>query len=82
MDEEALRLGNMALLIIEEARRFKSESSLSMASPLEALEISAPASDLQGLMEFESDLLSVTRAERISWSDGQGLETKVVPSAE
>ncbi len=79
MDEDALRLGNMALLIIEDARRFKSESSLSMASPLQALEITAPASDLQGLKGFESDLLSVTRADRIDWSEGNELRTQVIP---
>ena len=62
MDEEALRLGNMALLVIEEARRWKSENNLSMATPLESVD--AP----EELRPFEADLLSVTRAARLNYT--------------
>ncbi len=61
MDEEALRLGNRALVVIEEARRWKSENNLSMATALESID--AP----EELKPFEADLLSVTRAERINY---------------
>ncbi|MCP4646935.1 MAG: class I tRNA ligase family protein, partial [bacterium] len=59
MDEAALKLGNRALLVIEEARRWKSENSLSMATSMESID--APAE----LKPFEDDLKAVTRAERI-----------------
>ncbi|HOP26428.1 MAG TPA: class I tRNA ligase family protein, partial [Candidatus Sabulitectum sp.] len=62
MDEEALRLGNRALLVIEEARRWKSENNLSMATPLESVD--AP----EELKPFEADLLSVTRAARLNYT--------------
>lgn len=62
MDEEALRLGNKALLVIEEARRFKSENSLSMATAMESIEVS------EELKPFEADLMAVTRAEKVIYS--------------
>jgi valyl-tRNA synthetase len=61
MDEEALRLGNKALVVIEEARRWKSENNLSMATTLDSID--AP----EELKPFEADLLSVTRAQRINY---------------
>ncbi len=78
MDEKALKYGDMTLQIIEEARRFKSEANLSMAAPLSSIEISAPPEDLIELKTFEDDLLNVTRAESISWSEGQRLSVRVV----
>jgi len=62
MDEEALRLGNRALLVIEEARRWKSENNLSMATTMESIE--APSE----LLPFEADLLAVTRAEKVVYT--------------
>lgn len=62
MDEEALRLGNRALSVIEEARRWKSENNLSMATTLDSID--AP----EELMPFEQDLLAVTRAEKVNFS--------------
>jgi valyl-tRNA synthetase len=82
MDEDALKYGDMSLQIIEEARKFKSEANLSMAAPLESLEISAPAEDLVSLKGFEEDLMNVTRAERIIWSEGAALTVTVVPAGE
>lgn len=61
MDEEALRLGNKALTVIEEARRWKSENNLSMAVSLDSID--AP----EELKPFEEDLLSVTRAQKINY---------------
>lgn len=79
MDERALELGNLTLAIIEQARKYKSENSLSMAAPLSALEVTAMVSDLKGLREFEDDLLSVTRAGAVCWSEGSGLTVVVLP---
>ena len=62
MDQEALELGNKALLVIEEARRFKSENSLSMATVMESIEIS------EELKPFEADLMAVTRAEKVIYT--------------
>jgi valyl-tRNA synthetase len=60
-DREAMELGNRALLVIEEARRWKSENSLSMATEMEFIE--AP----KELKPFQADLLSVTRAQKIRY---------------
>ncbi|MFO8184221.1 MAG: valine--tRNA ligase [Candidatus Aegiribacteria sp.] len=79
MDERALETGDLSLRIIEEARKFKSENSLSMAAPLKSLEVSAPARMLTGLRELEDDLLSVSRAADIVWSEGSRLEVAVIP---
>jgi valyl-tRNA synthetase len=62
MDEEALRLGNRALLVIEEARRWKSENNLSMATSMDS--IVAP----RELEPFEADLKSVTRALKVIYT--------------
>ena len=48
--------------MIEEARRWKSENNLSMATPLESVD--AP----EELRPFEADLLSVTRAARLNYT--------------
>ncbi len=82
MDEEALKYGDMSLLIIEEARKFKSLSSLSMAAPLKTLEVSAPAADLTGLSRFQDDLMNVTRAENILWTEGTLLTVSVISADE
>lgn len=79
MDKEALRYGDMSLQIIEEARKFKSEKNLSMAAPLKALRISAQAEDYEGLKELQDDLMNVTRAESILWSEGTRLVVEVLP---
>jgi len=79
MDEEALKYGDMSLHIIEQSRKFKSEQSLSMASPLKALEIEAPEEDLDGLGTLQSDLMNVTRAEDILWKKGSNLSVRVIP---
>jgi len=81
-DEEALKYGNMSLRIIEQARKFKSEQNLSMAAPLHALEIEAPKEHLAGLRDLQDDLMNVTRAERILWSEGEQLAVKAVPAHE
>ena len=73
MDDEALKYGDMSLQIIEKARKFKSEQNLSMAAPLKALEIAAPPQDLSGLRMLEDDIMNVTRAERIFWTEGSSL---------
>ncbi|MCD4776739.1 MAG: valine--tRNA ligase [Candidatus Aegiribacteria sp.] len=82
MDEEALKHGDMSLQIIERARKFKSEQKLSMAAPVKALEIKATVKDLNGLKSLQDDLMNVTRAESILWSEGDNLVVEVVPEDE
>jgi len=69
--------GDTALQVIEAARRHKSENNLSMASPLGAIRVCAPAGDLAGLRAFEADLLNVTRAAGIEWLSGEALSVVV-----
>ncbi len=59
MDKEALELGNKALVSIEQARKWKSENSLSMATEMESITVDA---DLE---QFSADLMAVTRAKKI-----------------
>jgi valyl-tRNA synthetase len=74
---EELKPGDAALAIIEAARKFKSEANLSMAAQLGRIRVSAPADDIRALREFESDLLSVTRAACFEWVEGEGLDVAV-----
>jgi valyl-tRNA synthetase len=80
-DPEELRLGDAALSIVEAARKFKSEGSLSMAAQLGRIRVTAPAGDLRNLRSFENDLLGVTRAAGIEWLEGEILESAVEGSA-
>jgi valyl-tRNA synthetase len=80
-DDPALGNGDRALLVIEEARRFKSESNLSMAAPLGLLKVGAPGEILGGLRPFEPDLLCVTRAGSIEWTEAPGFAVEAVPEA-
>ncbi len=59
MDKEALELGNKALISIEQARKWKSENSLSMATEMESITVDAD------LKQFSADLMAVTRAKKI-----------------
>ncbi len=79
IDENALKYGDMSLQIIETVRKFKSEQSLSMAAPLKALEIEAPRDNLDELSSFQDDLLNVTRASNIVWTEGNDLAVRVIP---
>jgi len=80
MDAEAMKYGDMSLRIIEEARKFKSEQNLSMAAPLQSIEVFATEADLAGLRQLQSDLMNVTRAESILWSEGDDFAVKVIHS--
>jgi valyl-tRNA synthetase len=82
MDEEALKYGDMSLQIIEKARKFKSEQNLSMAAPLKTLEITAPPEDQSGLRILRDDLMNVTRAESILWTEGSSLTVIAIPEEE
>jgi valyl-tRNA synthetase len=70
-DPEALKYGEMALLVIEEARRHKSENNLSMATELSGMNVCVPEADLAALRGFEADLMAVTRALRMEWTIGE-----------
>jgi valyl-tRNA synthetase len=77
-DETASKIGDISLSIIEEARRFKSENNLSMAAPLDELEVTAPEEELAGLRKLEDDLLSVTRAGSMIWIAGGSMKVRVI----
>jgi valyl-tRNA synthetase len=79
-DDRALENGNRALLVIEEARRFKSEGNLSMAASLSLLKVSAPTDILEGLKPFGPDLLGVTRASAIEWNESGEFSVEVIPA--
>lgn len=70
VDFDAIRAGDIALEVIEAARRFKSERNLSMAAPLGRITVSGPDGDLSVMKPFEADLLNVTRASSIVWKPG------------
>ncbi len=76
-DAAALEYGDMTLKIIEEVRKHKSTNNMSMASPLDGIIITAPKSSIEELRKFEDDLLSVTRADTISWRNGDELTMTV-----
>lgn len=69
-DPDSLKYGDMALMVIEEARRHKSENNLSMATELAGMRVRVPEADLDALKEFEADLLSVTRSRCMEWVTG------------
>lgn len=80
-DEEALAAGDAALVVVEAARRYKSEKGLSMASRLPALRVIGAPGVLDAVRPCEDDLLGVTRAGRIEWvesSDEEGIRAEVV----
>ncbi len=77
VDVVSEKYGDMALLIIEEARKYKSENDLSMATQLEKIVVSVPEEDMEVLRTFESDLLNVTRTDTIIWSIGAELTIAV-----
>lgn len=81
-DPEALKSGEAALRIIEEARRFKSENNLSMAASLGGITVACTPEDSKSLKPFEADLLAVTRAERIVWIEALVWSVTVVTAEE
>ncbi len=77
-DEAAAAGGDACLSVIEAARRYKSEKSLGMATPLACIRVEGPAGELERMKPFERDLLNVTRAAMIEWAPGGGAVTTVV----
>ena len=73
-----MKYGEQTMGIIEEARRYKSEQSLSMAAPLQGLKVTVPGHDLKSVEAFEEDLKNVTRAEAIHWESGDELTVEVI----
>ncbi|MEN8209449.1 MAG: valine--tRNA ligase, partial [Candidatus Fermentibacteria bacterium] len=82
MDKDALKYGDLSLQIIEKVRKFKSEQNLSMAAPLNALEITASDENLNGLRTLQDDLMNVTRTDNILWLEGSGLTVTVIPQGD
>jgi valyl-tRNA synthetase len=76
-DPAALRAGEALVAVAEAARRWKAERKLSVAAPLAAVEIAAPADLLAPLRAAEADLRSVTRAARIEVAAADALAIAV-----
>jgi valyl-tRNA synthetase len=72
VDAAALEAGERALAVVEQARRYKSERGLSMASAIPLLIVSGPGEVIAVLKGFEPDLLAVTRAGGMVWEPGEG----------
>jgi valyl-tRNA synthetase len=75
VDEEAERVGEALVTVATLARRFKSESSLSLGAEVSALYLHTDDSALTtALAASESDLRSVTRARSIARTDDASLD--------
>ena len=72
VEQKLIEGGDVALEIIAEARKFKTDLKLSLAAPLKELVIEAKHKDK--LREFLDDIKSSTKAEKVSF--GEKLEIK------
>jgi valyl-tRNA synthetase len=81
-DEEAERTGATLVGIGTAVRRYKSEHSLSLGSPLQVLELSTDDPDLcAALFEARADIASITRAGRVSICDELSTGQTRLPAA-
>ena len=76
-DPAALRVGEALVAVAEAARRWKAERRLSVAAPLEALEIACPTDLVAPLRQAEADLRSVSRAARVDVRAGTDIAIAV-----
>jgi valyl-tRNA synthetase len=60
----------IALQIVDQVRKFKSESQISMGAELSTLVISAPLEQQQAIQLFLDDIKGVTKAKEIERKDG------------
>ncbi len=67
VDEEAEKVGDLAVEIVEKVRKFKSENQLSLKAEISGLNISSEI-DLRGV---EKDIIAVTNTKSLSHSDGE-----------
>lgn len=75
LDPPAEALGAMLVEVATAVRRFKSESNLSLAAELERLHLATADQELaKELLEGEPDLLSITRARRLTIGENGGNE--------
>ncbi|MCB8963384.1 MAG: class I tRNA ligase family protein [Ardenticatenales bacterium] len=69
LDEAAERQGELLLAIAAAVRRYKSEQSLALGSELGTLLLSGPAEFASLPEDGAADLLSITRAQTIVWTE-------------
>jgi len=79
-NEGLLKAGNALCEIISAARKYKSERSLSLRTPLKSLEIIVPQDILAFVEQEKGDIQYCTAAETISIAAGE--EVKVIINAE
>ena len=77
VDEKAEKTGDMAVEIITQVRKFKSEKSLSLKEDVSLLAISCSEEDRKLLEIIIDDLKSVTRAKDIEFLDNKELKVKI-----
>jgi valyl-tRNA synthetase len=66
------------LEIVDQVRRYKSESQISMGSELSKLIISANPEQKKAIQLFEDDVKGITKAKEIEWKEGTlGAECRV-----
>lgn len=68
----------VTLDIVEQIRRYKSESQISMGAEIEVIHISCSAKERLMIQQFEDDLIGVTKAKKIERVEGDLLEIKVI----
>lgn len=61
---------NITLDLVNQVRRFKSESQISMGAELSKIVISCSEDEKQAISQFIDDVKGVTKAEDIEWKEG------------
>ncbi|MCR5411998.1 MAG: valine--tRNA ligase [Patescibacteria group bacterium] len=61
---------NITLDLVNQVRRFKSESQISMGAELSKIVISCSEDEKQAISQFIDDVKGVTKSEDIEWKDG------------
>lgn len=77
VDEKSEKTGDLAVEIISQVRKFKSEKSLSLKQDITILEIRCNDEDRKLLETIISDLKAVTRAKDIEFGKSEKIELKI-----
>ncbi|MDR2415811.1 MAG: valine--tRNA ligase [Candidatus Peribacteria bacterium] len=60
----------ITLTIVDQVRKYKSESQIAMGAELSKLIISASSKQQEAIQLFEDDVKGVTKAKEIEWREG------------
>lgn len=61
---------NLTLDVVEQVRKYKSESQISMGAEIETLKITCTEQEKLAIQQFEDDLIGVTKAKKIQREEG------------